>query len=99
MWKLHREPLAVIFAKSGKFQYAARNERSPWLDFQEGDQLPALPRVGPEARTSEMVETDARDWIRSSGPVELALQILPQADDRSMILLHAAAGRADDEDR
>ena len=93
-----KRSLAVIFARNGTFQYIVRGDGFPWLDLRKGDRLPTLPRVARDMRTSEMVEADAEEWFGSTWPGELSVQVLPQEDEYSMILLYLA-GREKDDDR
>ena len=92
-----KECLAVIFARDGAFQHIVRGDGFPWLDLRKGDRLPTLPRVAHDMRTSEMVEADAEEWFGPTRRGELSVQVLPQEEKRSMILLHLAGSEKDDD--
>lgn len=88
--ELHKERLAVVFAKNSSFIYAVRGSEFPWIGLKEGDPLPILPSVSLEAGTSEMTETDPRDWLIRVPSVELAVQVFTQEKGHAIVLLHAA---------
>ena len=94
--ELHKEPLAVIFAKNDEFIYTVRGSQFPWIGLKEGDPLPILPSVSLEAGTSEMTETDRRDWLIRVPSVELAVQVFTQENGHAIILLHAASAEEDE---
>ncbi|KQZ78302.1 hypothetical protein ASD64_13305 [Mesorhizobium sp. Root157] len=96
--ELHKERLAVIFARDSSFIYAVRGSEFPWIGLQEGDPLPILPCVPQDARTSEMIETDPQDWNIRALSGELAVQVLSQEDEHAIVLLHAADADLDDGD-
>jgi hypothetical protein len=94
--ELHKERLAVVFAKNSSFIYAVRGSEFPWIDLAEGDPLSVLPHAPSEERISEMVEADPRDWFIRTPSVEIAAQVLSQEKGHAMILLHAANAQEDD---
>jgi hypothetical protein len=94
--ELHKEPLAVIFARNDAFIYTVRGSEFPWIGLKEGDRLPNLPCVSLEAGISEMTETDRRDWLIRVPSVELAVQVFTQENGHAIILLHAADANEDE---
>lgn len=94
--ELHKERLTVIFARNDEFIYTVRGSEFPWIGLREGDPLPILPSVPLEAGTSEMTETDPRDWLIRAPSAELAVQVLSQENGHAIILLHAADADEDE---
>jgi Zn-dependent peptidase ImmA (M78 family) len=83
--KLHREPLAVIFASNGIFQYADRGPSFPFISMTKGQQLPETSWAKDEM-LSEMVEADPLDWGLGAH-TGLATQSLNQQDGHQIVLL------------
>lgn len=91
--RLHHEPLAVVFASNGLFQYADRGADFPYLNLIRGQVLPSLPSAGSESSMSEMVEADPLDWPGLQQG--LCAQVLQQEDGHSIVLLHLLAAEPD----
>lgn len=85
---LHREPLAVVFAHQGFYQYADRGIGFPYINMDRGDPLPSMPKVGRDSNVSEMVEADPRDWRGLQRANGLAIQVMQQENGHSIILMH-----------
>ena len=84
---LHREPLAVVFATNGLFQYADRGPGFPFINLERGEPLPWLPSAGRDG-ISEMVDADPKDWRGLEWTNELSVQMFQQEDGHSIVLLH-----------
>ena len=88
--KLHKEPLAVVFATNGIFQYADRGPDFPYIDIKRGHPLPSISEAGNAETISEMVEADALDWgLRNA--VGLSAQSFCQQGGHQIVLLHLDA--------
>ena len=88
--ELHRERLAVVFAKGGLFQYASRGGDFPYLRMETGNYLPVLPTMPGHSATSEMTEADPEQWPGLEKERELGIQVLIQDDGHAILLLHLA---------
>lgn len=86
--QLHTATIAVVFAKDGCFGYIEKSPGFPFLPFERNQHLPLLPSVGQEQSTSEMIEGDAVDWGLARHQASLWVQVLPQENGHSIILLH-----------
>lgn len=84
--RLHREPLAVVFATNRVFQYADRGAGFPFISLERGQQLPEISRARDEV-LSEMVEADPLDWGLGAHK-GLAIQSLMQQDGHQIVLLY-----------
>jgi hypothetical protein len=72
--KLHKEPLAVVFATDGAFQYADRGPDFPFIDIKKGQLLPSISGIGMAKRF--------RRWLRpthSTGAYEMSSACRPRA--------------------
>ena len=85
---LHREPLAVIFATNGEYQYSDRGAGFPYINLSKGHLLPWVPSVGRDSNISEMVETDPLDWPGLQQTNGLSVQVMRQEGGHSIVLLH-----------
>lgn len=84
--KVHREPLAVIFASNGILQYADRGAGFPFISMMKGQRLPAMSWAEDE-KLSEMIEANPLDWgLGAHG--DLAIQSLKQQDGHQIVLLY-----------
>lgn len=92
--RLHREPLAVVFASNGMFQYADRGAGFPFINMTKGQRLAASSLAQGET-LSEMVEADPSDWGLGRH-VSLATQSLRQQDGHQIVLLSLEAEAPDD---
>ena len=87
---LHREPLAVIFANNGLYQYADRGAGFPYINLRKGHLLPSLPSVDRDSNISEMVEADPLDWPGLQQTTSLSVQVMRQEGGHSIVLLYIA---------
>lgn len=85
---LHGQTMAVVVANAGRFLYVERNEAFPYLPFERGDRLPALPGVSSGSPTSEMVDADLADWRLPGIVGDLSCQVLAQEEGYALVLLH-----------
>lgn len=92
---LHREPLAVVFATNGLFQYADRGPGFPFIKLERGDPLPHIPPVGGDG-ISEMSDADPTAWPGLEWKTELSVQVLQQERGHAIVLLHLAPTETDD---
>ncbi len=98
-----REPVAILVIHRGLMTRVYRNEEFPWIDVRIGQNTPSdsvatPPR--PAASMSEMEECDPIIWLsdRDVARTELLLeQVLGQAHDYTMVLLHAELTDPDDD--
>lgn len=93
---LHSQPLAIVVARQGRFVYVERNADFPYIPFERGDQLPALPFVKAEQSTSSMDDADPADWRMAPSGGKLFNQVLAQDDGYSLVLLHLEPDGDDD---
>jgi hypothetical protein len=95
---LHHERLAVIFGHKGCYQYADRGIGFPYINLKRGDSLPSTPNVGKDTNISEMVEADPLDWPGLQSANGLALQVMRQENEHTIVLLHLEAPDLSDGD-
>jgi hypothetical protein len=85
--ELHPRPIAMVFARNGDCRWVCRPDAFPWIPFDKGDGLPALPGPTTGRSTSEVVEADKRDWLQGTPTGELGLQVLWQRDGYQIVML------------
>ena len=92
---LHREPLAVIFANNGLYQYAVRGAGFPYIKLSRGHPLRLC-------QASTATTTSRRWWkpIPSTGPAcskqtASSVQVIQQERGHSIVLLHIASDDPD----
>ncbi len=90
---LHKQCVAAIFVKDGKYQYSERGFGFPFIRLDRGQPLPSLPKVGRDSSTSKMVEVNAEDWLGQQRSHELSVQTLEQAEGHAIVLLHLSTDR------
>lgn len=96
--ELHPEPLAALFCHEGRVQYLRRGAAFPWIALQIGDALPFVPQASAGSSLSEVEEVDPDDWIHNAGrAIEIAAQVLRQANGWSTVLLHAASSAGEND--
>lgn len=96
---LHREILAVVFAKDGRVRYAHRPDNFPSLRINRGDPLGEAPAPSSSKdRITGMDEIDAESWLWRGSDYALYAQTMRQADQRATILLLAEPRVREDED-
>ena len=95
--ELHRDCLALVFAKEDKVEYVDWSDHFPRLRLRRGDRLPIrLSPTSASERLSTMDEADAGDWLAMPQAAALFTQILTQAAGHSITLLLAETGDPDD---
>ena len=100
-----REPIAVVILHCGLVTRVYRNADFPWIDVRIGQVMPSDSIVSvawPAASMSEFEECDPATWLseRDARRTEVLLeQVLGQANEFAMVLLHAELSDADDDER
>lgn len=100
-----REPIAVVILHRQTVKRVYRNSDFPWIDVRIGQQVPSCSvasAVRPPASMSELEECDPATWLseRDCRRTEMLLeQVMGQANEFSMVLLHAELSDPDDSDR
>lgn len=100
-----REPVAILVLHRGLVTRVYRNEEFPWIDVRIGHKAPSesiASAVRPAASMSELEECDPTIWLtdRDAARTELLLeQLLGQAHEYAMVLLHAELTDPDDDGR
>ena len=100
-----REPIAVLILHRGVVTRVYRNSEFPWIDVRIGQVAPSdsIASVARSAASmSELEECDPAKWLseRDCGRTELLLeQVLGQAHEYAMVLLHAELTDPDDDGR
>lgn len=100
-----REPVAILVLHRGLVTRVYRNEDFPWIDVRIGHQTPLesiASATRPAASMSELEECDPTNWLseRDAARTELLLeQVLGQAHEYAMVLLHAELTDPDDDGR
>lgn len=98
-----RDPIAILILHRGVVRRVYRNSEFPWIDVRIGQVAP-LDSIASVARSaasmSELEECDPATWLseRHCGRTELLLeQVLGQAHEYAMVLLHAELSDTDDD--
>lgn len=100
-----REPVAVLILHRGLVKRIYRSADFPWIDVRIGQSVPSdsiASAVRPAASMSELEECDPVTWLSQSdvARTELLLeQVLGQANEFAMVLLHAELSDPEDDDR
>ncbi len=99
------EPVAVLILHRGLVKRIYRSPDFPWIDVRIGQSVPSdsiASAVRPAASMSELEECDPVTWLSQSdvARTELLLeQVLGQANEFAMVLLHAEHSDPEDDDR
>ena len=85
--ELHHEATAVVFACSGRVEYAIANREFPRLNIRKDDALP-IHLLGLSAgKITDMESADPSDWLTAPARRDLWAQTLVQQEGYSMTLL------------
>ncbi len=96
---LHRETLAVVFAKDGALRYAHRAECFPAIRLKTGDPLRDAPTPSASGdRVTGMDDVNAESWLTHGRNVALYAQTLQQSGGHATILLLAEPRERDEPD-
>jgi hypothetical protein len=96
--ELHREALAVVFSRNGRFIYAVPSGAFPKLSVWRNERVPDLPGASGQDRTSAIEEVDAVDWLARSARLTVTAQTLHQRDGWAMTLLRAVSPDEDEDE-
>jgi hypothetical protein len=96
---LHRDCLAVAFARDGRLFYADCSDDFPRIALKSGERLPLLPDTNHSSPLSDVVEADAEAWLDRRINGELATQVLAQEGGHAIVLLSFSADERDDPGR
>lgn len=100
-----RETIAVLILHQGLVTRVYRNSDFPWIDLRIGQLVPSdsiASAARPAASMSELEECDPAIWLseRYAGRTELLLeQVLGQASEFAMVLLHVELCDPEDDER
>lgn len=100
-----REAMTVLIIHRGLVTRVYRNSDFPWIDVRIGQLAPSdsiASAAWPAASMSELGECDPATWLseRDAGRTELLLeQVLGQANEFAMVLLHVELSDPQDDER